>query len=495
MSSRSPRTSISAPGYNGRSSAPSNGILQAPSPTLENSSSSTFDWSSFFTECGVSQRNSKTYTDIFEAEEMSPEILSDVDAQVLRNLGLKQGDVLRVMRAIGRQQSSLPFTSNSLLSDPGLYGHQPGHGSIPSRSGQQESLSNSGSDISRRSSPHAYDRTVPAPALISDVLIPGVQSNRPSSRDVIPNAIPASTSDASKSPQSGGYPYLPKEIQDSTPASAHIRDYEGMDQATRQSRTHPEPEDDSRCFSHLSRSTDTFSDRSTDSSPHTIEHVDGNTQPSSAKATAEQVSTRCLTCGQDYLSATKLQNHQYWTGHDSTYKPSETSIAPTPYAVVNGDGALPDLNLRNKEEHVSTRCLVCGHDYLSAKKLRDHTNRTGHQQEDSQEADRIDPALTCLAPERSFNTRDDLFEHLEANPRHARDKWTGRSEILQRDSAYATATSEPVPLYNKSELTCLGCERSFVSREDLFHHLDNNPKHARDRTTGRKEKYVSGRYY
>lgn len=50
---------------------------------------------------------------------MSTEVLSDVDAQLLRTLGLKQGDILRVMRFLGHQQGSVPSTSSSQNSHSG----------------------------------------------------------------------------------------------------------------------------------------------------------------------------------------------------------------------------------------------------------------------------------------------------------------------------------------------------------------------------------------
>jgi hypothetical protein len=56
------------------------------------------DWFDFFLACGVNPQICERYAGAFARDEMGPEILPDVDAKLLRTLGLKEGDILRVMK-------------------------------------------------------------------------------------------------------------------------------------------------------------------------------------------------------------------------------------------------------------------------------------------------------------------------------------------------------------------------------------------------------------
>ncbi|KAL6937471.1 hypothetical protein ACO0RG_003981 [Hanseniaspora osmophila] len=63
-----------------------------------NSSKPPYDWFEFFLNCGVDVNNCQRYTINFEREDISEDILPEVQPSLLRTLGLKEGDVLRVMR-------------------------------------------------------------------------------------------------------------------------------------------------------------------------------------------------------------------------------------------------------------------------------------------------------------------------------------------------------------------------------------------------------------
>ncbi|KAF3934008.1 hypothetical protein ABW19_dt0210542 [Dactylella cylindrospora] len=57
-----------------------------------------YDWFDFFLGCGVDLHACQRYANNFAKDNMDESILQDIDAGVLRTLGLKEGDVLRVMK-------------------------------------------------------------------------------------------------------------------------------------------------------------------------------------------------------------------------------------------------------------------------------------------------------------------------------------------------------------------------------------------------------------
>ncbi|KAL1835654.1 hypothetical protein VTJ49DRAFT_6264 [Mycothermus thermophilus] len=57
-----------------------------------------YDWFQFFLTCDVSPALCNRYAQAFARESMDESVLPDVDASVLRNLGFREGDILKVMR-------------------------------------------------------------------------------------------------------------------------------------------------------------------------------------------------------------------------------------------------------------------------------------------------------------------------------------------------------------------------------------------------------------
>lgn len=57
-----------------------------------------YDWFDFFLSCGVNPQICERYAGAFSRDQMGPEVLPDVNEQLLRTLGLKEGDILRVMK-------------------------------------------------------------------------------------------------------------------------------------------------------------------------------------------------------------------------------------------------------------------------------------------------------------------------------------------------------------------------------------------------------------
>lgn len=57
-----------------------------------------YDWFDFFLQCGVNPQICERYAGAFSRDQMGPEVLPEVNEQLLRTLGLKEGDILRVMK-------------------------------------------------------------------------------------------------------------------------------------------------------------------------------------------------------------------------------------------------------------------------------------------------------------------------------------------------------------------------------------------------------------
>ena len=61
-------------------------------------STTTYDWFAFFLECGVDHNVCSRYAMNFERDQMDESVLPDITTENLRTLGLKEGDILRVMK-------------------------------------------------------------------------------------------------------------------------------------------------------------------------------------------------------------------------------------------------------------------------------------------------------------------------------------------------------------------------------------------------------------
>jgi hypothetical protein len=57
-----------------------------------------YDWFDFFLSCGVDPNICQRYASAFDRDQMGEEVLPDINPTVLRTLGLKEGDILRVMK-------------------------------------------------------------------------------------------------------------------------------------------------------------------------------------------------------------------------------------------------------------------------------------------------------------------------------------------------------------------------------------------------------------
>ena len=82
---------------------PANGAaFQAPT--------SKYDWFDFFLQCGVNPQICDRYAHAFDRDQMGEENLADIQPTLLRTLGLREGDILRVMKHLdekfGRQRNT-----------------------------------------------------------------------------------------------------------------------------------------------------------------------------------------------------------------------------------------------------------------------------------------------------------------------------------------------------------------------------------------------------
>ncbi|KAG0669513.1 cytoskeletal protein binding protein [Maudiozyma exigua] len=77
-------------------------------------SKNNYDWFEFFLNSGVDVSNCQRYTINFDREQISEDMMQDINAQMLRTLGLREGDIVRVMKFLdskfGRDNQQ-PITS------------------------------------------------------------------------------------------------------------------------------------------------------------------------------------------------------------------------------------------------------------------------------------------------------------------------------------------------------------------------------------------------
>ncbi|KAH3681290.1 hypothetical protein WICPIJ_007751 [Wickerhamomyces pijperi] len=88
----------------------------APEPVAKNtpkkSIKESYDWFEFFLESGVDVNQCQRYSTNFQREQIDPEILESLDSSVLRTLGLREGDIIRVMKHLDMKFNRQPAASN-----------------------------------------------------------------------------------------------------------------------------------------------------------------------------------------------------------------------------------------------------------------------------------------------------------------------------------------------------------------------------------------------
>lgn len=90
-----------------------------------------YDWFDFFLQCGVDPHICERYASSFSKDNMGQEILPDVNQQLLRTLGLKEGDILRVMKFLdNKYDRHLQLTSPTGQDEGGSGGLFAGPGGV-----------------------------------------------------------------------------------------------------------------------------------------------------------------------------------------------------------------------------------------------------------------------------------------------------------------------------------------------------------------------------
>ncbi|CAG9939459.1 unnamed protein product [Clonostachys rosea f. rosea IK726] len=81
----------------------------AASSKVEKNKKPEYDWFQFFLDCDIAVGLCERYAQAFIKDSMDESVLPDVDAVILRNLGLREGDIIKVMRTLdnkfGRQRA------------------------------------------------------------------------------------------------------------------------------------------------------------------------------------------------------------------------------------------------------------------------------------------------------------------------------------------------------------------------------------------------------
>ncbi|KAL1657335.1 cytoskeletal protein binding protein [Didymella pomorum] len=109
-----------------RSTIRANDRTAASSPGISVQKKPSYDWFDFFLKCGVNPQICERYAQAFDKDQMGEENLPDITPQLLRTLGLKEGDILRVTKHLDAQfnrnageSSAEGGSAGGLFSGPG----------------------------------------------------------------------------------------------------------------------------------------------------------------------------------------------------------------------------------------------------------------------------------------------------------------------------------------------------------------------------------------
>ncbi|KAI9819507.1 MAG: cytoskeletal protein binding protein [Pycnora praestabilis] len=99
------RSTQKASGKDRRQSSATTPGPSAPAAELsaDQPKQSDYDWFDFFLKCGVNPHQCERYAASFAKDSMDENVLPDIEPGVLRTLGLKEGDILRVMKHLDGQ--------------------------------------------------------------------------------------------------------------------------------------------------------------------------------------------------------------------------------------------------------------------------------------------------------------------------------------------------------------------------------------------------------
>ncbi|TAQ83862.1 hypothetical protein B7494_g7814 [Chlorociboria aeruginascens] len=102
-----------------KESRPSGGV----GATIEHPQKPEYDWFQFFLSCDVAVGLCERYTQTFQRDSMDESVLPDVDASVLRTLGIREGDIIKIMRFLDKKYGR---TGKRSIGDESAEGESPG---------------------------------------------------------------------------------------------------------------------------------------------------------------------------------------------------------------------------------------------------------------------------------------------------------------------------------------------------------------------------------
>lgn len=91
-----------------------------PPPQQQQRRKPTFDWFEFFLNAGVDVDDCTRYSTNFDRDKIDETILDDLEPSTLRSLGLREGDVIRVRKAIAARKTPKEPKSSQMESDEAL---------------------------------------------------------------------------------------------------------------------------------------------------------------------------------------------------------------------------------------------------------------------------------------------------------------------------------------------------------------------------------------
>ncbi|CCH47086.1 Actin cytoskeleton-regulatory complex protein [Wickerhamomyces ciferrii] len=116
ISAAAPPPQPARPGSTSRSASASKQRTAASAPKED------YDWFEFFLEAGVDVNQCQRYTNNFNNEQIDPSIMESIDSSVLRTLGLREGDIIRVNRYLdqkfNRQPKQAEQAQGGLFTEP-----------------------------------------------------------------------------------------------------------------------------------------------------------------------------------------------------------------------------------------------------------------------------------------------------------------------------------------------------------------------------------------
>ncbi|CUS08637.1 unnamed protein product [Tuber aestivum] len=120
-----PQAGISIAPSSGRASSPA-----ARSPQFQTGAPARpadgYDWFDFFLTCGVEVNNCQRYANSFQRDNMDESVLEIITPEVMRTLGLKEGDILRVMKKLDERFGRSTKKNGVRWEDEGSSGNQDG---------------------------------------------------------------------------------------------------------------------------------------------------------------------------------------------------------------------------------------------------------------------------------------------------------------------------------------------------------------------------------